>query len=35
MAIQALADLIDGGRMVGVISHVEELKERMGTWLVV
>lgn len=33
LAMQALADLIDGGRMVGVISHVEELKERMDARL--
>ena len=34
LAMQALADLSsDGGRMVGVISHVEELKERMDARL--
>ncbi len=33
LAMQALADLIDSGRMVGVISHVEELKERMDARL--
>ena len=31
--IQALHDLQDGGRMVGIISHVHELKERVQTRL--
>jgi exonuclease SbcC len=32
-AFQALMDLQKGGRMVGIISHVEELKQRIDTRL--
>ncbi len=32
-ALQALMDLQKGGRMVGIISHVEELKQRIDTRL--
>ena len=31
--IQALQDLQDGGRLVGIISHVHELRERIQTRL--
>ncbi len=33
LAIRVLTDLRQGGRMVGIISHVQELKERIGTRL--
>ena len=29
MAIRSLMDLQSGGRLVGIISHVEELKQRI------
>jgi len=32
-AMQALIDLQKGGRLVGIISHVPELKERIDTRL--
>ena len=34
-AIATLQQLADGERLVGIISHVSELKERIGTQLVV
>ncbi len=34
-AINCLVDLQDTGRLVGIISHVEELKERIQTQLIV
>ena len=34
-AMQALSDLSDGHRLVGIISHVEELKERIERKIVV
>jgi len=34
-AINCLIDLQDSGRMVGIISHVEELKERIQTQLII
>ncbi len=34
-AMKALADLTDGNRLVGIISHVAELKERMEHQIVV
>jgi len=33
LAISALEDLQEGGRLVGIISHVPELKERIGARL--
>lgn len=33
MAIRTLTDLQKGGRLVGIISHVAELKERISTRL--
>ncbi len=33
LAIRVLTDLKQGGRMVGIISHVQELKERISTRL--
>lgn len=33
LAINALEDLQEGGRLVGIISHVPELKERIGARL--
>ena len=33
LALRALIDLQKGGRLVGIISHVPELKERIGTRL--
>lgn len=33
LAIRALIDLQEGGRMVGIISHVPELRERIGARL--
>ena len=33
MAIKALLELQKGGRLVGIISHVEELKERIDARL--
>ena len=35
LAIRTLMELQEGGRLVGVISHVEELKERITTRLLV
>ncbi|MFR6379315.1 MAG: SbcC/MukB-like Walker B domain-containing protein [Evtepia sp.] len=35
LALQALAGLSDGNRLVGVISHVAELKERIDRQIVV
>ena len=34
-AIRALADLSEGSRLVGIISHVGELKERIQKQIVV
>ena len=34
-AVQALSDLSEGGRLVGIISHVDELKERIERKIVV
>lgn len=34
-AVQILSELADGNRLVGIISHVTELKEQIGTRLVV
>ena len=34
-AIRALSDLTEGNRLVGIISHVAELKERIGKQIVV
>jgi DNA repair protein SbcC/Rad50 len=33
LAMRALEDLRDGGRLVCIISHVPELKERIGARL--
>lgn len=35
MAMRALADLQSKGRMVGIISHVEELKRQLGTGIAI
>ena len=35
LALQALAGLSDGNRLVGIISHVAELKERIDRQIVV
>ena len=35
LAIRALADLAEGSRLVGIISHVSELKERIEKQMVV
>ena len=35
LAIQMLNELTDGNRLVGIISHVDELKERIPTQIVV
>ena len=35
LALQALAGLSDGNRLVGIISHVAELKERIPAQLIV
>jgi len=34
-AVQALAGLTEGNRLVGIISHVAELKERIDRQIVV
>ena len=34
-AIKALSSLADGNRLVGIISHVSELKERIDKQIVV
>ena len=34
-AVRALAGLADGNRLVGIISHVSELKERIDRQIVV
>ena len=34
-AIQALASLTEGNRLVGIISHVKELKDRIDKQIVV
>jgi exonuclease SbcC len=34
-AIRALADLTEGNRLVGIISHVSELKEKIDKQIVV
>ena len=34
-ALQALSDLTDGNRLVGIISHVAELKEKIDRQIVV
>ena len=35
LAVRALGSLADGSRLVGIISHVSELKERIGQKIVV
>ncbi len=35
MAYRALADLTEGNKLVGIISHVEELKDRIDRQVVV
>ena len=34
-AIRALTDLTDGNRLVGIISHVAELKEKIDKQIIV
>ena len=34
-ALRALADLAEGNRLVGIISHVAELKERIDKQIIV
>ena len=34
-ALKALADLAEGNRLVGIISHVSELKERIDRQIIV
>ena len=34
-ALKALADLAEGNRLVGIISHVSDLKERIDRQIVV
>ena len=34
-AIRALADLSDGNRLVGIISHVSELKDKIDKQIIV
>ena len=34
-AIQALTSLADGNRLVGIISHVAELKEKISNQIIV
>ena len=34
-AIQILASLTEGDRLIGIISHVEELKERIDRQIVI
>jgi exonuclease SbcC len=33
LAVRSLVDLQQGGRLVGIISHVPELRERIDAWL--
>lgn len=33
VAIQILMDLNKTGRLIGIISHVEELKTRIASWI--